>query len=251
MRKTRTGSADTDVVGVGAVLVFLLFVVAGVAFVGGDSDGPGTADTTDSPNTTGTNGTDDRSGGNAVREVHVATRSPADQPYEYMLNASKQPDVSDLNTSLVERLVVERANELRANASLDPVAYSSRLSEPARNHSANMSDSFYLGHVEPDGSGVEDRYIDDCAALRDGREEFRYSENVATVWYKTVYRSPANRSVLLVTEEGVADALVAEWTNSTTHRRNLLGGAWNTTGVGVVVDENGTVFGTQTFCTAG
>ena len=246
MRCTRTDGAEAGTATyVVAVLGFLLFVVAGIAFVGGDPpETPGS-------DVNGTDGADTGGEANATREVAVATRSPADQPYEYRLNSSKQPDVSDLNTSRVEHLIVERANEVRANASLDPVSYSPRLSRAARDHSANMSDSFYLGHVEPDGSSVESRYLDECAGLRDGREEFRYSENVASVWYKTVYRSPANRSVLLVTEEGVADALVAEWTNSTTHRRNLLGEPWNTTGVGVVVDDNGTVFGTQTFCTAG
>ncbi|MFW5984286.1 MAG: CAP domain-containing protein, partial [Halobacteria archaeon] len=217
---------------VAVVLVaFLIGVVAG-GFALGETGGGNT--TEGDVNTTTDNLTD------GTRDVAVATRSPEDQPYEYRLNESASPDVSDLNTSLVERLVVERANEVRANASLGHVSYSSRLSRAARNHSANMSDSFYLGHVEPDGSSVESRYLDECAGLRDGREEFRYSENVASVWYKTVYRSPANRSVLLVTEEGVADALVDEWTNSTTHRRNLLGEPWNTTGVGVVVDENGT-----------
>jgi len=245
MKGTRTDDGDGDAALVGAVIVFLLFVVAGIAFVGGD------APTAPDSGLNGTGGADADDDENATREVHIATRSPADQPYEYRLNASKQPDISDLNTSLVERLILERTNEVRTNRSLNALNFSERLSAPAREHSANMSDSFYLGHIAPDGGSVEKRYLDECAALRDGREEFRYSENVANVWYKTVYRSPANRSVLLVTEEGVAEYLVNEWTNSTTHRRNLLGEDWRTVGVGVVVDEDGTVFGTQAFCTAG
>jgi uncharacterized protein YkwD len=238
MRTERTDGGEARLA-VGVVALVFLSVAAGVFLVGGGPTGDGA--------TEGADGADE----DRTREVAVASESPAQQPYEYALNGSKQPDVSDLNTSRVESLVAEETNEVRANRSLGEVGYSSGLSDAARRHSENMSESFYLGHIEPDGTGVEERYLEECAALRDGREEFRYSENVANVWYKTVYRSPANRSVLLVTEEDVAEYLVNEWVNSTTHRRNLLGEDWRSVGVGVVVDENGTVFGTQAFCTAG
>lgn len=226
-----------------AVAVFLVGVAAGALVFGG---GVGMTDgnTTDAGDGDGD--------ANRTRDVPVATASPADQPYEYRLNETASPDVSDLNTSRVESLVIEEVNDVRANRSVAPVEGVEALSDPAREHSANMSDSFYLGHVEPDGSSVEERYLDGCASLRDGRSEMRYSENVASVWYKTVFNSSGTEgTTLLVTEEGVAEALVAEWINSASHRRNMLGENWTTTGVGVVVGENGAVFGTQAFCTAG
>lgn len=226
------------------VVVFLVGVAVGALVLGG-----GTGNVTDGNATDAGDGDTDAT--NETRDVPVATVSPADQPYEYRLNETASPDVSDLNTSLVERLVIEEVNEVRANRSVGPVEGVGVLSDPAREHSVNMSEMFYVGHVEPDGSSVEERYLNGCASLRDSREEIRYSENAASVWYKTVFNSSSKGTTLLVTEEGVAEALVAEWINSASHRRNMLSERWKTTGVGVVVNENGAVFGTQAFCTAG
>jgi uncharacterized protein YkwD len=43
-----------------------------------------------------------------------------------------------------------------------------------------------------------------------------------------------------------ADTLVGAWKKSTSHHMNLKGG-WTQTGIGVVVDDDGTVFATQLF----
>lgn len=45
-----------------------------------------------------------------------------------------------------------------------------------------------------------------------------------------------------------ANTLVGAWKNSSSHNKNMCG-KWNATGIGVVVDKDGTVFATQLFAT--
>jgi len=226
------------------VAVFILFVALGVVFVGGD-DGGTEADR---------NGGRRRDPGGRVRRRHrarPATDSPVLEPYDERAEY-EDPHYGDLNVSQVERLVVERTNEVRANRSLDAVTFSETLADPTRDHSTNMSEQGYVGHIDPAGGTVEERYVDECAALRDGREEFEYSENAAVVWYKTVFESSlTEENVYARSEEGVAEVLVDEWLASDAHRDNLLTEGWETVGVGIGVGENGTVFGTQAFCSVG
>lgn len=235
------------------VLFFFVFVGFGIAFVGGDDNPEDTVISDEDNNATEEEAGDGEAEGeddDTVR-VPIATNSPVLEPYQPDADYSN-PDYSDLNESRVERLVVEHTNRLRANNSLRNLTYSKVLSVPAREHSVNMSENNYLGHVNPAGEGVEERYIDECDALRDGREEFEYSENAAVVWYKVVFESSlTEENVYARSEEGVADLLVDEWRASEIHRENLLDSRWETVGVGVTVDENGTVFGTQAFCSVG
>lgn len=139
-----------------------------------------------------------------------------------------------------------------SNRSPGNLTHSKVLSGPAREHSVNISEKNYLGHINPAGENPRELYIDECDALRDGREEFEYSENVALVWYNSVFNSTlTGEAVYPRSEEGVADLLVDEWRESDRHRENLLNPRWEKIGVGVEVDENGTVFGTQAFCPVG
>jgi len=238
-------------------LFFFVFVVFGVAFVGGDDDtgnavvgGESTDATEDGTDDETADGEWDGEDDDTVR-VPIATDSPVLEPYEEDADY-ENPDFSDLDESRVERLIVEHTNRFRANRSLGNLTYSETLSRPAREHSVNMSENNYLGHANPAGEGVEERYIDECDALRDGREEFEYSENAAVVWYKVVFESSlTEENVYARSEDGVADLLVDEWRASDVHRQNLLDPRWEAIGVGVTVDENGTVFGTQAFCSVG
>jgi len=49
-------------------------------------------------------------------------------------------------------------------------------------------------------------------------------------------------------EEAVAETLYRSWINSSEHRENMLNGRWALTGLSVGIDENGTVYASQTFC---
>ncbi len=185
-------------------------------------------------------------------QIPAATEGPTPVPYDEV-DEEWQPDRGDLNLTKVERLVVEEANEVRMNHSLEPLEHRETLSEPAREHAVNMSELFYIGHFQPDGEGPEERYFDACDDLRGGMEEFELAENAAHAWYKTLYEPTGwNETAFATTEEHVADLLVNEWMESPDHREALLDDRWRTTGVGAAISvEEGAVFAAQAFCTAG
>ena len=159
-------------------------------------------------------------------------------------------DVANLNETDVEELIVEIVNGLRRDREIEPVEPSSGLANVSRNHSANMSGSNYVAHVDPSGKGVV-RYSERCESLR-GYGNFSYSENIAQTWYGKRVESPdGNGTVVSMSEQDLAENIVDIWMNSSSHRDALLGDEWRTTGVGVVSNDSGAVFATQSFCSRG
>lgn len=165
-------------------------------------------------------------------------------------NEKESTDVSKLNESEVESRIFQRVNEERQERGISEIELSEGLSEVARNHSRNMSESNYVGHVDPSGENVT-RYREDCRDLS-GFMNITYSENVAQTWYgEKVYPPEGDEAKLVESEEDVVENLVGSWMNSDWHRENLLNEKWRSTGVGVASNETGAVFVTQAFCTRG
>ncbi|MFP4632462.1 MAG: CAP domain-containing protein [Halobacteriales archaeon] len=183
--------------------------------------------------------------------VQVANSTPDKEPFGSAEELG-EPDVGDVDVEEVERLVVEHTNRVRAENGLEEVERASNLSDAARDHSVNMSEVGYVGHVNPANETPEDRYTELCGDRRSDLGEFEASENAAVVWYRVLFESSfSEEPVLLVSEEDLARGLVEEWLASEEHRENLLAEGWRSMGVGVAPGEDGAVFGTQAFCSAG
>lgn len=148
-----------------------------------------------------------------------------------------------LNTSEVERIVVQETNKLRAENGLPPVETNASLSEAARSHASRMARGEFVAHKTPD-SIPYDRY-GWCAD--DGGY---FGENVANTWYdrNIVYDEGDVPTLHLSTEREVAKHLVRKWNDSNGHRRTMLNGNWTMMGIGVAVGEQNEVFATQAFC---
>jgi uncharacterized protein YkwD len=149
-----------------------------------------------------------------------------------------------LNTSKVERLVVEETNELRADNGLPPVETNGSLRKATRRHAARMAEGGFVAHETPDGNIPYDRY--GWCANNGGY----FGENVANTWYdrNIVYDEADVPTLHLSTEREVAEHLVRQWNDSEGHRGTMLGENWNRIGVGVTVTENNEVFAVQAFC---
>ena len=155
-----------------------------------------------------------------------------------------------LNDSLIERQVLRQVNEEREAHGLRGLREYDSLSGVSRNHSRNMSETGYVRHVTPSGGNIS-RYSETCESLA-GFGKFTYSENIAQTWHgKKVVSPDRNGTVSPRTEEEVGRNVVNIWMNSSSHRKALLGDDWRSTGVGVVSNESGAVFATQSFCTRG
>ena len=99
------------------------------------------------------------------------------------------------------------------------------LSRAARSHSADMAARRYLSHENPEGENPMDRI------QRAGARGFNLAaENVGMT-----SRVDPNREIL----EG--------WLASPVHRKNLLGPAFNATGIGIARAADGTLYYTQLY----
>jgi len=124
----------------------------------------------------------------------------------------------------IERLIHERVNEIREENGLDPVRYNDTLASVARAHSADMADRDYLDTVNPDDEGPFDRYesVVDTETCTDYGENVQGFEGI---------EEP-------LTNEEIADAVVAAWMNDTEQRETILDPDWDRVGVGVYFTQD-------------
>lgn len=129
-------------------------------------------------------------------------------------------------SSRLERKVFNLVNQERQRRNLKPLAFDSRLARVARAHSIEMADENYFSHYDRDGGTVVDRAKD--FKIRRWR---RIGENLFTC---NGYKNPASIAV-------------KGWLKSRSHRKNMLGRSWDSTGIGVAVSRDGEVYITQVF----
>jgi uncharacterized protein YkwD len=157
-----------------------------------------------------------------------------DAPGAVVASAGGEADGEDAhapNETRVERLVAERTNAERRERGLDPLAYDRALAGVGEAHSQDMRERGFVGHENPDGQGLRERYAAfgiDCPG----------GENV--------YHSP--NGGLASSARALADHVVGAWMDSPGHREALLKERFIGQGVGVVVAPDGGVWVTQTFC---
>jgi len=121
-----------------------------------------------------------------------------------------------VDAEAIARLVHERVNEIRVANGLDPLTFNDTVASVARAHSADMAARDFLDTVNPDDEGPLDRsetVLDDGACSA-------YGENVQGI------SGP-------VTNEEIADAVVAAWLNSSEKRSTILDPDWDSEGIGV------------------
>ena len=125
----------------------------------------------------------------------------------------------------IARDVEAEINAIRADAGLPRLRTIEELRRVARDHSEDMARRNYFDHVNPDGLTPGDRA---------GRAQIRFeilAENIG-VSYEI---------------EHPAAAIVQEWMDSEGHRRNIMDGRFNRTGVGIYIADDERMFITQLF----
>ena len=167
-----------------------------------------------------------------VALLAVAVAGPGDAPGGAVVASADGGDpASHLNEARVERLIAARANAERTERGLDPLAHDPELARVGAAHSEDMHERGFVGHENPDGEGLRERYAAfglDCP----GGENVYHSPNGGLA------RSP----------DALADHVVAAWMDSEGHREALLKARFTRQGVGVVGGPEGGVWVTQDFC---
>jgi uncharacterized protein YkwD len=116
-------------------------------------------------------------------------------------------------------------NRLRRSHNRQPLEFSERLREVARDYSRRMAEERFFSHTDPEGRGIRDRV--NAAGIR----WKSLGENIAT---SRGYTNPVAVSV-------------HGWMESEGHRANILSSRFNQTAVGVWISRNGTVYFTEIF----
>ncbi len=125
-------------------------------------------------------------------------------------------DVEDAREELLEYI-----NEAREDHGLDPVEISDELNDLAQDHSDDMAENNFFGHINLDGETPNDRRLE--AGINTG-----VSENIA----KDVD--------IIFAHEGLM--------RSASHRQNILTPEWERVGLGIV-EEYGYIYITEEFST--
>lgn len=113
------------------------------------------------------------------------------------------------STTDFERQLVRLINEERTRHRLAPLSYSSLLARTAENHSRDMARNGFFSHNNPAGQGTEERIN------RAGYRWRAYGENIGC-------------------GQDAPEKIMAAWMKSSSHRENILSGAYTEIGVGFV-----------------
>ena len=158
-----------------------------------------------------------------------------------------------LDESAVQSAFIDRLNAARSERDLGPVHAGSRIRTVGEGHAFNMAANDYLGHIQPDGDDVGDRFSQKGLSCRVPIEESdRYYtglENVAT-WYmnERVNVEWQDASYVATTEQELAYALFKQWMSSPGHRDAMLTPGIKTVGLGLAETESGKIYAALEMC---
>lgn len=154
----------------------------------------------------------------------------------------KQPETPsaakyDMETKEIENYLHQKINERRETNSLDSLKRSVKLNAIARYKSWDMAHRDYFAHRGPNGTThqmMRNNFNSNCEISGQNILKHPHGAN-AVASYENSQSKWAEETI---------NALM----NSTGHRQNILDPDYEVQGIGVFVDENGTVFLTQEFC---
>ena len=116
-----------------------------------------------------------------------------------------------------QQTVINITNQRRADNGLAPLRMNSTLTAVAQAHAADQASVDRMSHTGTDGSDAGTRI------MRSGYPTWAWGENVAGGYTS-------------------ADAVVAAWMNSPSHRANMLNGFFTQIGIGIAYAADGTAY---------
>ena len=145
----------------------------------------------------------------------------------------------EVNVTKVERLIHKKMNERRRANGVEPLEYQPKLAKIGRYKSWHMAKYDYFAHTGLNGtSHLELRRQFNSSCSIGGQNLHRY------VWRfngKVTNHNPGK-------PEQIAEWSVDSLMNSSSHRENILDSRYDVEGIGVFINENGSVYVTQELC---
>lgn len=152
------------------------------------------------------------------QKQEVEQKQQVEQEQQSQQNQQIQQIQPAISLSNIENQILILLNNVRTNHGLNPLNIDEALTNIARFRSKDMIDRGYFSHYTPDGKNISHFLIANGISYRAG------GENLARSY-------PASK--------GSAKNLINAWMNSESHRINMLRGAYNKIGIGVI-DQNNT-----------
>lgn len=157
----------------------------------------------------------------------VPADSKSQIPFHLQQHGSgKPPSPAELSRA-VEQQIFEATNDTRADKKLRSLASEDILVKTARDHAQDMLKRNYLSHFSPEKKSVVDRL-----KKYQPKPQRSVGENLHTI----------SSSGGLVDPWAIADQMMKDWMNSSSHRKNILSKSYDYLGVGCAGD------GTRIFC---
>ena len=147
------------------------------------------------------------------------------------------PPPPPLNASDVEYYIHLYTNEERAHGGLHPLTRVTAIDGIARGHSEDMVERRFFSHYNLEG-------LDQTA--RGEMAGYRCLKATHHGMAENIFQH--NEMGRYDTSEDAARDTVSWWMDSPGHRANIMDPAYDRIGVGVAMDDRGTVYATQNFC---
>ncbi|UXF50873.1 MAG: secretory protein [Haloquadratum phage sp.] len=152
--------------------------------------------------------------------------------------SSDTPPVTD--TDALNAAFLDRFNAMRADRGLETTTQSAVLTEMASAHAANMAEHDYLGHEQPDGTTIEDRFrerglLPQCELPVPGSDRYYPgAENVAGAVESGRVTHPGTDETFYITgPDSLAEFVMDSWMTSPPHRDVMTLPAVREAGIGV------------------
>lgn len=169
----------------------------------------------------------------------------------------KQPDDAiqqGFNRTEVERHFIRLLSEERQDRGLNPVTHREILSDMGENHSRVMAEMGEIGHVEPDGDTIKDRYqqqglLPECRLpIANSDRYYPGAENAASTWVRRDIELGNGSIVYINSESELAQRLFEQWMGSTPHREAMLVSSADEVGLGLHITTNNKVYASLELC---
>lgn len=197
----------------------------------------------------------DAGGSTASPSGAQATKTPTASPTATATataTTAPGPVQQGYNLARTEQAFLELLNEERTSRGLQPVSQRDGLTEMGRAHSANMAEYDYIGHEEPDGTTIEDRYrerglLPECRLPTEDGRYYAGAENAAHYWVDETLDT-SKGDLYVDSERDLARGLFRGWMSSPPHRRAMLVASADQAGLGIYIDERGKVYASLELC---
>lgn len=145
-------------------------------------------------------------------------------------------------------------NEERESRGLQTLEQRQPLNSMGQSHANNMAENEYMGHVQPDGDTIEDRYrsrnlLPECELPIDGTDQYYPgAENAYQGYVDTEIRREYAPDLYIGDERDLAQAMFESWMNSKPHREAMLVSSADEMGLGVAVTDKNKAYVALELC---